>query len=97
MRNRSRLTSGTLQWLLAASACAGTPIEAGPSTEDTSGATEFPETTSSTISATSLETSVSASMDASWIDYECVESSWVSIMPDPTIGRLDGDTMIGVE
>lgn len=65
MLRRSRLSSGTLQWLLAASACAGTPTEAGPTTEDTSGATEFPETSSSTMSATSLETSVSTSASTS--------------------------------
>lgn len=51
--------------MLAASACAGTPIEAGPTSDDTTGATEFPPTTSSTVSATTLETSATASGSAS--------------------------------
>lgn len=42
--------------VLAASACAGAPVEAGPTFEDTTGTPEFPTTMSSTTNATTLET-----------------------------------------
>lgn len=51
--------------MLAASACAGAPVEAGPTSEDTTAATEFPTTMPGTTNATTLETSPSASASAS--------------------------------